>query len=314
MATTAWQPADEQAYKTAYLDGATNDELIQISGGTLNQVLAYNNKEQTAERLPRRNKPSKVKPEVAPSYNEALSLKGDRLIISDVHAPFHSQLWFNRLMKVKDKTGIGKLTIVGDGLDMHSFSGWGGDPAQPWSDESRLASDFVWRVYTEFDEITWIKGNYCDRISRKTDWQMSAEDPINAILLKYAAKKKITFTYDPDKLKFSSYPYAWLDDDWMLVHPRSYSRNPMTVARTLALKYQKHIIAAHGHMCGQCYALDGKHVAIDSGGLMDMNKVSYVNLSITTHPCWNNGFIVYRDGVADLLQEFPLTNWKRLYD
>lgn len=304
----AWKPPNEERFRDAYLNGATNDDLVLLAGSTLNKVLKYIKRAQESGALPRRLKQYNTSPDAVKNFNNAWNLKGNRLICSDIHAPFHSERWIERLLRTKDKAKIGTLTIVGDGLDMHAFSAWGGDPELPWKHEALIAGELVWRLYSEFNRIEWIRGNHCDRISRKTDWQMDYSHPLDAILCGYA--RQTGEKYEPGRIDYTEYPYAWLDDEWMLVHPRSYSRIPTNVSRQLALKYQKHVMAGHGHLCGQSVALDGVHVAIDTGGLMDMDKVSYQHMSITTHPRWNNGFVVYKDGCADLKQESPLTNWR----
>jgi hypothetical protein len=65
---------------------------------------------------------------------------------------------------------------------------------------------------------------------------------------------------------------------------------------------------AHGHFQAFRYDRSGKNIAIDLGGLLDPMRIGYKNLSTTTHPEWNNGFVVLRNNCAYLFGEH--TDWK----
>ena len=39
-------------------------------------------------------------------------------------------------------------------------------------------------------------------------------------------------------------------------------------------------------------------MGIDIGGMFDQRKIAYVNLLTTTHPAWENGFVVILNGHA----------------
>lgn len=235
------------------------------------------------------------------------------IIANDFHAPYHSVKWCNRLLKIAKLYKIKQLLIAGDGLDMHSFSGWGADPDMSWNEEMSCAAEWLWVLYNSFDKIYWTRGNHEDRLARATNWQMSADNVIDSILCKYARENSVNFKYDCDKIEYSVYPFSYVDEDWMIVHPKTYSRIPNRVSSQLALTHKKHVIMAHSHRACWGWADDREHIVIDSGGMFDESKCQYRHLSITTHGGWNNGFVVYRNNYAVLFGEYPFTDW-RVYE
>jgi hypothetical protein len=316
---SAWKPADEAKFAEAYMAGATNDQLLTMCGGdaTQQKVFKYIRRMQQSGAYKRRFELDKMTMPVSPmrSFNDFWKLEGEDgfIIAGDAHAPFYSAKWCNRGINVARKFGIKKLLIAGDGLDMHSFSGWGADPKLNWEDESKAAAAWLWVLYHSFEKIYWLRGNHEDRISRKTDWQVSAIDPIRSLLLKHADEIGEPFLYDPGKIKVSGYPKCIVDNEWEVVHPKAYSKLPLRVANSIALKRNMNVIVAHSHHAAQGFSDDGRHVIIDSGGWFDEDLIEYVSKSETTHPNWQPGFVVYKNGCAQLMAREPFTDWS-VYD
>jgi hypothetical protein len=213
------------------------------------------------------------------------------------------------MLSVARKFQIPKLIIAGDGLDMTSFSNFGSDPALSWDEEMEWAAEWLWILYHAFDKIVWFRGNHCDRLARATNWQLKATRLIPALLCTYADMHKLSFNYDPDKLTLSNYPFCYLDDEWMIVHPKSYSRIPMRVGSQLALIHDRHIMGAHSHRSGITWADDGKHLVVELGCMADFEKIQYRHMSVTTHGEWQNAFVLYGNGHPVLFGDEPLTNW-----
>lgn len=238
---------------------------------------------------------------------------GGFVIATDFHAPAHSALWCNRMVAVAKKHGLKSVIVAGDGLDMRAFSSWGSDPECSWSQEMDGAAEWLWALYHSFTHVLWLRGNHEDRLARQTDWQLQASRFIDAILTHRARMLDQRFTFNPERLTFSNYPHCSIDEEWMVVHPRSYSRIPLRIANQIALIRGVHVIAAHSHRAGWGWADDGKHVIIDTGGMFDERCIQYRAMAVTTHPAWQHGFVAYKNGTAALFSDPPFTDWRQ-YD
>ena len=236
---------------------------------------------------------------------------GAYIITCDWHAPFYSELWAYRLLEVSRRSGIRKLIIAGDGLDLASLSHWGADPEMSFEQEMGYAADWLWTLYHWFDEIYYTRGNHSDRIARVTNWQVRATTIIDSLLSRKARDVQQPFQFDPQKLVVSNFPYLTIADKVFVCHPTSYSRLPLTIGRQLAVIHDMHVIGAHSHFQGHTKALNGKYV-FDCGGMFDETMIRYRYESITTHGPWSNGFLIYCDGYITELGEEPQTDWREI--
>lgn len=304
-----------------YLCGATTNELVRTFDTTINKAEHYIRKLILEGKAPRKyaNHPANKDDELGldngdlkryTDYWQFTSRSG-YMIATDFHAPFYSQIWFERMLKVAKLRGLTEIIIPGDGLDMHAFSGWGGDPECPWSKELLGAANFLWGLYQSFDRIWYMSGNHEARLARLTDGQMTYSGVLDGILCEYARRSGLTFEFDPGKLTWSQYTHAIVDDEWLIVHPASYRTLPLSVANRLALVQNKHVISAHSHKANKGHADNGR-IIIDTGGMFDEELIDYRAMRQTVHAKWANGFVVYQGGVADLYADFPYTNWDRI--
>lgn len=303
-----WKPQDPGGFEAAYRSGATNDELVRLSGGTLNTVLKYVKHEQDNGNLPRRI--TRVPKSGMPKFNKALKLpEGKYAITGDSHSPFYSEKWWNRLIEHCEQEQIRELIVAGDGLDMHAFSPWGADPKLSWDTEAKATAKWLWQLYHHFDKIWWTTGNHEDRLCRKTDWQMTANTIIAGLLSRYADDHNKPYEYEPKRINWSGYRYCTIGGKWRITHPKNYSKLPLKVANELALKHTQHVICAHGHHAAKGWAENGRNVIIDLGGMFDESSVEYYSKSDTTHPAWNPGYVLYDNGCAELYCNEPFSRW-----
>jgi hypothetical protein len=89
----------------------------------------------------------------------------------------------------------------------------------------------------------------------------------------------------------------------MCVHPKSYSQKAGIASRALCSKYLKNVLNTHGHHVGWNYDPSGKFLAVDLGGMFDPEKIEYMNIKTTTHPVWNSGFGMLRNGYFHLFDQ-----------
>jgi len=206
-------------------------------------------------------------------------------IFCDVHAPAHNAYYVNLFMSLCIKHKIKRAISVGDLFSFDAVSRYFQEdrPKLDWEIEK---SKPVVDALKYFDKVTLLQGNHERRVGIYTEEKIRAKH-LFALFGKEAWDKKF---------KFSVYDKLTIGDDWMCVHPKSYSQIGGNVAIKLADKFQKNVINAHGHFVALRYNRSGKHMGIDLGGLFDKDRISYINMSTTTHPVWNNGFGLMIDG------------------
>ena len=152
-------------------------------------------------------------------YQEECLPSGDYMISCDYHAPYHSEVYVNRLLKVAHRAKIRKHVIIGDLFDM--------DFAKKWPTDEPITLDKEWpqaQVVIDalcyFDENYLVQGNHESRVSRLTDGKIQAKH-LFALLGGDEWKEKFRYT-EYDKIR--------IGDDWLLVHPQSYSQVSPSVA------------------------------------------------------------------------------------
>jgi len=212
----------------------------------------------------------------------------DYMVSCDHHSPYFSEVWENRLIAIADRFGIRKHIVIGDLFDMDfikkhpDFDG----VEKSTLDKEVYYSDPALKALDYFDENYLITGNHERRVNLSTEGKVQAKHLFGLF------GKEI---WDR-KFKYSVYDKMFVGDNWMVVHPRSYSQISTSVAKRLAEKYKKNIINSHGHFVGMTYERSGTYLAIDLGGMFDIRKIDYINLRTTTHPFWKNGFGMLREG------------------
>jgi len=215
-----------------------------------------------------------------------LTLPMDNYMTScDYHAPYHSEMWINLLLAVAEKFKIKKNIVIGDLFEFHFIMHHYTELSRSLDKEVMQAQPVI-NTLKYFDMNYFLKGNHENRIGRGTDGLIQAKHLFK--LFGGDAWEK-HFTY-------SVYDKLNIGDDWMAVHPGSYSQVSGSVAVRLAEKFAKNVINSHGHFVAMRYTRDGKHVGIDLGGMFDRSRVDYINLKTTTHPIWNNGFGMMLNG------------------
>lgn len=311
----AWKPSDPERFLRMYLCGATYNELYHTFGGTFDKNKDYVRKLIRDGVVPNKNEPTETGLDNGglKSYTDywQLTSRSGYMIATDFHAPFYSQLWFDRMLQVAKMRGLTELIIPGDGLDMHAFSGWGADPECPWSKELIGSANFLWVLYHSFERIYWTKGNHEARLGRTTDNQLGFDGIMNSILCKYSQLNGLPFEFKPERMITSPYTHLIIDDEWLVVHPASYRMLPLSVANRMAMVENKHVISAHSHKANKGHADNGR-VIIDTGGMFNEDLIDYRHMRMTVHGKWANGFVVYQGGVADLYSDYPFTNWDRI--
>jgi len=218
-------------------------------------------------------------------YNTELQLRpADRLVICDLHSPYHDEVMMNRALQVADNMGIKECIIAGDLIDNDFIKYYPNPRIEDIStfDKEKEKTQLIFKMLDYFDRNILIKGNHENRVNRATDGKIQARHLFENI------GKEVW----EQKFMYSTYDKLFIGDEWMIVHPQSYSQISASVAVRLAEKYHRHVLNAHGHFFAFRYDRSGEYMAVDLGGMFDPRKFQYINEKTTTHPVWNSGFVV----------------------
>ncbi len=232
-------------------------------------------------------------------YYESDTLPMDNYMIScDDHSPYFNALYQNRLLMIAQFFGIKKHIKVGDLIDQSYIKSWAPKEGEKQStlDEEIEQSEPLIKALDYFDRVYLVRGNHEGRVTRATDAKIQAKH----ILLIFGQRIH-------EKIEYTPYDKLFIGDKWMVVHPKSYSQVSGSTAVRLAEKFQRNVLNAHGHFSAFRYTRSGEHLGVDLGGMFNIHKIGYINLSTTTHPAWNNGFAMLRNGKAWLFNES--TDW-----
>lgn len=230
---------------------------------------------------------------------ELIQIRGDCALTSDWHAPYFSIKWLKRLLAVCRELDINQLAVIGDLTDFKWLSVFMKAEGS-LREELQIVTSLVRLLLSSFDRMYWCRGNHEDRMLRALDGQDIL--PVLAELMAKGERGELILTEAPTML---------LDDNWRLEHPSSYSRDATKVATQIAEIFQKNVASAHGHFIGYKHEKSGKYVGLDLGGMFDVEKQEYLYRGgITTHPRWNPGFWIYRDG-RPMPFDDALIDWRR---
>ncbi len=235
-----------------------------------------------------------------PKYpEETLKIDGDCALTSDWHSPYFSVTWLKSLLAVCAALDIHQLAIVGDLCDLKWISRFTGrDLRGGLEEEFRITISLLQVLTRFFDRVYWSKGNHDDRMLVA----LQGHD-ILPILAELVSNK------EPGEIFTTSQSTLFLNERWRLEHPQTYSRDAAKVASSLAAIIHKNVACAHGHFMGYKHDVSGKYISIDLGGMFDRDKQEYLHLGgTTTHPRWNPGFWVYRNGKPEPFDD-ALVNW-----
>ena len=218
-------------------------------------------------------------------------LRGDALLLFDVHSPCHDAAWINRCVELALRWGIHKLGIGGDLVDFTAFSVFAKSSEYDVATEIAATESILHTLETCFDEVVYSAGNHEQRLSRLTDWLLPVETAVRLFL----RDGKTTFT------RSFWFTLESGGESFYVEHPRNTSVSQTLVPARLAAKYHTHVIAGHGHLWGQGRDVSGRYWAIDAGICADPERLEYYQMQHTVRPAMQQGAVIVRGGVPVLL-------------
>jgi len=221
------------------------------------------------------------------SYDDAIELDENAVIISDLEIPYHDAELLGYAVSVGKLFGIETLVIAGDLLACDALGHW---PSEDTDEGSRYTMEdslqdggrVLEGLFQHFKRICIIKGNHEQRGTRQREWgffQMMQD--------KWADLGNLDISF-----------YKWMTIQGARVeHFGAYAKVPGSVARDRAEIEQCDVAGGHTHHFSMNFTKDGKHVAIDLGHCTRPETRYYKTVNGTTrHPKWVSGFWVLRNG------------------
>jgi hypothetical protein len=293
-----WTDESRKALFDLIVDGNTMNQAAGILSERYGYPISMAAVHGTMQRAGWRGETMVVKNE-AKTYKNLTIPMDDYMVSCDQHPPYHSELWMNRLLMIAERFKIRKHIIAGDFYDMSAVSKFLTEEPKD-VDKEVIDTEPAFKMIDYFDKNYFIQGNHERRIGAFTE---------GALRAKHMYKVFGMDKYD-SKIVYSIYDRIAIEDRYLIMHPKSYSQISTAVSKRMAEKFHCHILNAHGHFSGVTFDRSGRYLCVDLGGLFDTQKIEYTSIKTTTHPCWNNGFGMIRNGKFTLFhQETDWTYW-----
>ena len=226
-----------------------------------------------------------------PDYNEVMDLNWERWICTaDWHNPFLCKKVFMDMIGEATKRKITNLLIAGDFFDMNNFSKFFNLNKISWVEEKMFAKGVLDVLKGTFKQIAFMVANHELRWLKA--FQKGSEGDILDIyhLIGFSKFQNLTLHH------------KCFVRDWVVIHPDTYRKNPLSYARERSNVYKdKNIVITHAHMQASGKDPSGQYFLVDLGCMMDPNKMEYKNLKETAHYNWNKGFMVVEEDSRPIL-------------
>lgn len=294
----------------------THDELLQEheAGATYGELAAkYNVTDNTIKgrvrtaKVRRQLYKTPAKPDLFDvQIGKPWELTGDWMIIGDVHVPT-TDYDFSVLpaaIAKKHLKGKRRLLIAGDLFNMDEFSKYDKlERTVPWHQERDAARQLFHEWMEVFDEIYFLMGNHDRRLQKWTNGALDASDLISLVIS------------NPDRVKWNNFGWCTINTPhnypWRVTHPKNYSINQLTVADTLAQKFQCNIISHHEHHLSIGLDRYKRYTIVNNGGLFKVENMSYVQYDDTKGAGMAQGFTLLKDGYAHIFGDEKFTDYGR---
>lgn len=311
MLNTPIEVTSEMLYSLRYLKNMSNSEIGTVVDLPPKIVAdrIRNHEIKLARELYRQHPYSQLIVNVPGSptkiYNDFLTIEVEDVVIaSDFEVPDHNPVFLAMVILAGIRYDIKHLILAGDvlGSDQQGIEGhdsvWVPSFVPNYDDMSDITVNIVDYFFEWYNEVYSIRGNHDDKAARISQGQIT---PHNI----YARTKAVYSRYAWMHVQ-TSRGLVWV------VHPRQYSKAPITLGQKLynANTPKGHWILGHCHLRNDGWTEDGTHEVHSIGTGRDPEKAPYKNLNVSTHPQWNSSFIVIKGG-EHIPLDLKSTNWRR---
>jgi len=215
------------------------------------------------------------------------------IVAGDFHIPFQNDEMIDNMLEAAEELSIDTFICAGDYLDCFNLSPFIKKDylESTFQDELDEASKVMKKIMKVFKDIYFIEGNHERFWLKQLEGIGGIKDLFKLFTAGLAIEGKDYFV--------TEYDHLILNDDWYICHPQTYSRVPLSVPRRLSSKLQMSVCCAHLHRLSISKDESSKYYAVESGGLFDVNKLSYLKNS-TLYPGQVNGYVFIKKNIPYL--------------
>jgi predicted phosphodiesterase len=239
----------------------------------------------------------------AANLGTPLKLKGDAMVVGDVHVPttdYDFALLPAQIAQKHLKKGSRRLIIAGDFFNLDVFSTYSAILHHAsWAEERDAGRALIKRWLDVFDEIYIVMGNHDRRLQK---WAKGELDETDIFGMLIQNPRVVVSNYGWLTVETDSGPYR-------VTHGRNYSINQLTVSAELANKFQCNIISHHEHHLAVGWDRYGRWVIVNNGTLVNPAKLDYAVMDDGKNPNMKQGFTLLRNGTPHLFGKAPFTDW-----
>lgn len=225
-------------------------------------------------------------PDVRTFPRPLIDLSGGAVVTSDWHVPYHRADAVAQVVRAAQDWAVKTLLIVGDFIDLPTLSRF--DPRDIDSYvgmELGAAGDVLYSLLQRGLNVVWSRGNHENRFFRALKHQVDMKD-----LATLLVGDRVTGVATLDGEEFLG---THQSGTWLFTHPGEYSKVALSLPKALSDKFGYNVFCAHNHQFAVGYAVDGRHVVVESGGLFDKDKLAYLHRGgALKFPTQQNGFWV----------------------
>lgn len=223
-----------------------------------------------------------------------IRVQGNGLATGDIHLPI------TRFEVVAKAVGSAQqhgctdwCVIAGDLFNMDALSDYfPKQDDQEVDNEIASGAALLELLLDVFDVVVVTKGNHDIRLQKALGYRLKFEHTLRMFLPGLPKEKS-------DRLLITGRDYAIVDTpegEWRLCHTRQYSETPLAVPIKIADVNQQHVGGFHRHHHAAGFSRSGKMV-FEGGGAFDTERTEYLEQWSTTHPKWQPGWTLLKDGM-----------------
>lgn len=237
---------------------------------------------------------------MASKYTKAPVINENCLVMTDMHHPYQDDNFIDSLLDLSERLNIKAVYLGGDTWDMNHASAYTDNPPETLLDEWREWKKSKLKMDSIFTRKVIGMGNHEDRMARNKH--------VDTVQF-------VTLLAGDDSWEVSPYYYAKIHGVWV-GHPNSAALESHT---KIALAEDMSVSIGHTHHFTMRQTPNGKHIAIQQGGVMDTEKLKYgmVNNAGTQKQVQGASIIMKIEGAVTIMpinKFFPVSFWNHLLD